>query len=221
MNNNRQEEGNENSNGRVVNGNGACTPHQFGSDLATAAVAQMDYRAGQICITERLRLEAENQPKIAAAKQDLARVEQDLEKIGQEESKLPPEGDLRKRRSAALLLFAFALGLCIAGFASAVYGLEPLIPGLTRYFMALGLAVILPFGVHELINRWSHSERFMRWLAIVDCVVASVAMVSLAFIRSQVFAEQMSQATAPVIIDSDAPAVAPPRARSTSGWGAL
>ncbi len=200
---------NGNSNGHAGNGNGGHMPRGIGSDLGYAGVEQMDDTAGRYCSTERQRLEAANGPKIAAGKEDLAGIKHELEKVTQEESKLPPEGDLRKRRWAALFLFAFALGLCIAGFASAVYALEPLMPGAAKYFVALGMAAILPYGVHEVISRWSHSERFMRWLAVCDCALAFIAMVSLSIIRSQVFAEQMSQANAAVVIDGDAPAVAP------------
>src|SRR6266436_1962232 len=192
------------------NGNGiAHVAAEIGSDLGYAGIEEMDDRVGRYCSAERLRLEAANQPKIAAAKEDHAAVERELEKIAHEESKLPPEGDLRKRRWTALFLFVFALGLCIAGFASAVYALEPLMPGATKYFVALGIASILPFGVHQVINHWSHSERFMRWLAVCDCALAFVAMVALAFIRKDVFVEQMSQANAAVVIDSDGPLVAP------------
>jgi hypothetical protein len=200
---------NGNGNGHVGNGNGSTpTPVKIGSDLGYAGVEQMDDQVGRYCSTERQRLEAANRPKIVSAKQDLAGVERELEKVALEESKLPPEGDLRNHRGAALFLFTFALGLCIAGFASAVYALEPFMPGVTKYFVALGMAAILPFGVHEVINRWSHSERFMRWLVGCECALAFIAMISLAFVRSQVSAEQMSQANAAVVIDGDAPAAA-------------
>ena len=201
---------NENGNGHAGNDNGlAHLPGDLGSDLGYAVVAQMDDTAGRYCSTERQRLEAANQPKITAAKQDLAMVESGLERITREISKLPPEGDLRRRRRTALFLCAFGLGLCTAGFAAAVYALDPLMPGATKYFLALGMAVILPYCVHEAIDRWSHSERFMQCLVACDCTLAFIAMVCLSYVRSRVFAEQMTQANASVTIDSDAPAVAP------------
>src|SRR2546428_2138397 len=199
-----------NDNGYAGNGNGlAHMPAEVDSDLCSAAVEEMDDRAGRYCSAERQRLEAANQPKIAAAKQDLTMVECGLERITRETSKLPPEGDLRKRRRTALFLFAFGLGLCTAGFAAATYALDPFMPGATKYFVALGMAVILPYCVHEAINRWSHSERFMQWLVACDFALAFIAMVCLSYVRSRVFAEQMAQANAAVTIDSDAPAVAP------------
>lgn len=198
-------EGNGNGNG---NGNGHAGD-SIGSDLGYAVVAQMDDTAGRYCSTERQRLEAANQPKIAAAKQELAMVASGLEETTRAISKLPPEGDLRKRRRTALFLCAFGLGLCTAGFAAAVYALDPLMPGVTKYFLALGMAVILPYCVHEAIDRWSHSERFMQYLIALDCTLAFVAMVCLSYVRSRVFAEQMTQANAAVTIDSDAPTVAP------------
>ncbi len=203
-------ETNGNGNGHAANGNGiAHIPGEIGCDLAYAGDEQMDDRAGRYCSTERQRLEATNRPKISAAKEDLAGVKREIEKVAHEESKLPPEGDLRKRRRAALFLGALALGLCSAGFASAVYALDPFMPGATKYVVALGIAVILPFSMHEVMNRWSHSERLMQWLAAGDCTLAFIAMMSLAFVRSRVFAEQMSQANAAVVIDGDAPVVAP------------
>src|SRR5437667_216432 len=201
---------NGNGNGYAGNGNGlAHLPAEIDSDLCSAAVEEMDDRAGRVCSAERQRLEAANQPKITAAKQDLAMVESGLERITREISKLPPEGDLRRRRRTALFLCAFGLGLCTAGFAAAVYALDPFMPGATKYFVALGMAVILPYCVHEAINRWSHSERFMQWLVACDFALAFIAMVCLSYVRSRVFAEQMAQANAAVTIDSDAPAVAP------------
>ena len=201
---------NGNGNGYAGNGNGlAHLPAEIDSDLCSAAVEEMDDRAGRVCSAERQRLEAANQPKIAAAKQDLAMVECELERITRETSKLPPEGDLRKRRRTALFPFAFGVGLCSAGFAAATYALDPFMPGATKYFVALGMAVVLPYCVHEAINRWSHSERFMQWLVACDFVLAFIAMVCLSYVRSRVFAEQVGQANAAVTIDSDAPAVAP------------
>jgi len=193
------------NNGHASNGTGAA---DIPRDLPYAAVEQMDDTAGRHCSAERQRIEAANQPKIAAAKQELAVIERKLEAITREISKLPPEGDLRKRRRTALFLFAFGLGLCAAGFAAAVYALDPLMPGVTKYVVAMGMAVILPFTVHEVINRWSHSEQFMQWLAMCNCALAFIAMVCLSYVRSRVSAEQMTQANTAITIDSDAPAVA-------------
>src|SRR6266852_4652807 len=107
---------NGNGNGYAHSGNGlAHIPAEIDSDLCSAAVEEMDDRAGRYCSAERQRLEAANQPKIAAAKQDLAVVECGLERITRELSKLPPDGDLRQRRRTAMFLFVFGLGLCIAG----------------------------------------------------------------------------------------------------------
>ncbi len=202
--------GNGNGNGHAGNGKGlAHEPADLGSDLGYAVVAQMDDTAGRYCSTERQRLEAANQPKIAAAKQELAMVERGLEQTTREISKLPPEGDLRNRRRTALFLCAFGLGLCTAGFAAAAYALDPLMPGATKYFLALGMAVILPYCVHEAIDRWSHSERFIQYLVALDCTLAFVAMVCLSYVRSRVFTGQMTLANAAVTIDSDGAVVAP------------
>ena len=175
-------ETNGNSNGHASNGNGAVG-HPRGDCLRSTLcrVEQMADTAGRYCSAERQRIEAANQPKIAAAKQELAIVERKLEAITREICKLPPEGDLRNRRRTALFLFLLGLGLCTAGFAAAVYALDPIIPGIAKYGVALGMAVVLPFIVHVAINCWSHSERFMHWLVACDFALAFIAMVSLAY----------------------------------------
>jgi hypothetical protein len=202
-------ETNGNSNGHASNGNGAADiPGGIACDLPYAAFEQTADTAGRYCSAERQRIEAANQPKIAAAKQELAIVERKLEAITREICKLPPEGDLRNRRRTALFLSVFGLGLCTAGFAAAVYALDPIMPGIAKYGVALGMAVVLPFIVHVAINCWSHSERFMHWLVACDFALAFIAMVSLAYVRFRVSAEQMTQANAAITIDSDAPVVA-------------
>ena len=202
-------ERNGRGNGHASNGNGvAYTSGAIGAALGYAGVEQIDDRAGRYCSTERQRLEAANRPKIAAAKQDLVGVESDLHKLRQEESKLPPEGDIRKRRRKALYLFAFFLVLCVGGFVSALFSLEPLMADWKRYFLSVAIAGILPFAVHYLINE-NRSERLLHWLAVSDLVFAGIAIGSLTLIRSQVLAEEMKQANTAIVIDGDAPVTMP------------
>lgn len=201
---------NNNGNGRVALLGSDVNYGERGSDLGHAGVEQMDDRAGRICSTERQRIEATNRPKIAAATEELAAVDRDLESASKEVSSLPPEGGLRVRRTKAFFLFAFSIVLCIGGFVSALFGLEPFMPDWKKYFLAGAIAGILPFAVHFVICEF-RSDRFRRWLAAGDLAFALVAMSSLAVIRARVFAEQMRQGSAAVVIDGDAP-VSPPQA---------
>ena len=193
---------NRNGHASKGNGHGEIDYGEFGFDLGHAGIEQMDDRAGRICSTQRQHIGAANRPKIVAAREELSDVDRELEKVRDEESKLPPEGDLRTRRLQAIGLFGFAFLLFVGGFVSALYALEPFMSDLKKYFLAGAIAVILPFAVHFVINQL-RSDRFVRWLSVCNLVLAFVAMSSLAFIRALVFAEQMKQANMAVVIDGD------------------
>jgi predicted PurR-regulated permease PerM len=101
-----------------------------------------------------------------------------------------------------MLLLAFALVLCVGGYVSALFSLEPFMADGKRYFLALAIAGVLPFAVHYVINQY-RSERLVRRLAVSAFISACIAMGSLTLIRSQVLAEQMKQANAAIVIDGE------------------
>jgi hypothetical protein len=197
-----------------VNGNGNGHAHvrgDYATTLANEGIGNLNDNAGRVCRNERERIEAANRPAIAAAKTEFATVERELRQVTEEIAKLPPEGELRSRRRRALGEFAIALLFFIGGFASALVSLDPFALGYKKYFLAVALAIALPYAVDMVLERWARYERFMKALSAFTAVIAIIAMMSLAILRGQVFGQQLQQANAVVVIDGDASApLAPP-----------
>src|SRR6266849_8663981 len=195
-----------------TNANGhAQVPGDYATKLANEGIGNLNDNAGRVCRNERERIEAANRPATAAARAELETVERELRQVTEEVAKLPPEGDLRSRRRRALGEFAIALLFFIGGFASALVALDPFALGYKKYFLAIALAIAVPYAVDMMLERFARYERFMKALSVFTAVIAIIAMISLAVLRGQVFGQQLRQANAAVVIDGDASAPpAPP-----------
>lgn len=205
---------NANGNGHAANGNGHThVPGDYATKLANEGIGNLNDNAGRVCRNERERIEAANQPAIAAAKTEFVTVEREMRHFAEEIAKLPPEGELRSRRRRALGEFVIALLFFIGGFASALMALDPFALGYKKYLLAVALAIAVPYAVDMVLERWARYERFMKALSVFTAVIAITAMMSLAILRGQVFGQQLQQAeNAVVVIDGDtsASAAAPP-----------
>jgi hypothetical protein len=200
--------------GHAPSGNGHVqVSGDYATTLANEAIGNLMDHAGRVCRNERERIEAANRAPIAATKTELEIVERDLPKAEEEVAKLPPEGALQSRRRIALGQFAIALLFFIGGFASALVSLDPFALGVKKYFLAVAVAVAVPYAVDMVLERWSRYERFMKTLSVFTAAIAIVAMISLAILRGQVFGQQLQQANAAVVIEGDA--LAPPAPPNT------
>lgn len=198
-------------NGHEGNGNGlAHVPGDYATTLANEGIENLNDNAGRVCRNERERIEAANRPAIAAARTEREFVERELRQVAEEVATLPPEGELRSRRWRALGQFAITLLFFIGGFASALVALDPFALGYKKYFLALAVAIAVPYAVDMVLERWARYEQFMKALSVFTAVIAIIAMMSLAVLRGQVFGQQLQQANAPVVIDGDASASAEP-----------
>ena len=160
-------ETNVNGNGHAGNGNGhAHVPGDYATTLANEGIGNLNDNAGRVCRNERERIEAANRPAIAAAKTELETVERELRQVTEEAAKLPPEGELRSRRRRALGEFAIALLFFIGGLASALVSLDPFALGSKKYFLAVALAIAVPYAVGMVLERWARYERFMKALSL-------------------------------------------------------
>ncbi len=61
------------------NGHGMHT--DAGAQLADAGIDQLTDRAGRVCSAERQRIEAANQPKIAAAQEELGQLQHERDQL--------------------------------------------------------------------------------------------------------------------------------------------
>jgi hypothetical protein len=198
-------ETNVNGNGHAGNGNGhAHVPGDYATTLANKAIENQYDNAGRVCRNERERIEAANRPAIVAAKAELETVERELRQVTAEVAKLPPEGELRSRRRRALGEFAIALLFFIGGLASALVALDPFALGSKKYFLAVALAIAVPYAVDMVLERWARYERFMKALSAFTAAIAIIAMMTLAILRGEVVGQQQQQANAVVAIDGDA-----------------
>src|SRR6266852_1061271 len=187
-----------------TNGNGhAHVPGDYATTLANEGIGNLNDNAGRVCRNERERIEAANQPASAAARAELETIERELRHVTEEIAKLPPDGELRSRRRRALGEFAIALLFFIGGLASALVSLDPFALGYKKYFLAVALAIAVPYAVDMVLERWARYERFMKALSAFTAAIAIIAMMTLAILRGEVVGQQLQQANAAVVIDGD------------------
>src|SRR5205085_1865491 len=111
-------------------------------------------------------------------------------------------GECKRRRTRALYAWVITIVLAVAGFVFAVLALEPFKLGWKGYLYSAGAAVVLPFLVEKVIERWG-GEKLLRWMAGLACASALISLMALAVIRGNLFAEAVRTSAPTVVLDDE------------------
>ena len=173
---------------------------QSGEDFGMEAASHVDRHSASYCASERQRIETVNRPAILALRARVGQLrdqEQDLEsRIYQA---LPP-GTVQARRRKAIFRYAIAALLTVAAFIFSVLAFDPYQLGWKAWLYCLGIAVVTPFLVDRILERWA-SPRLVNVLATVAGIAAIVSLILLAEIRGDLLAQQVTN-TPSAVIDS-------------------
>jgi hypothetical protein len=174
----------------------------IGEQLGVEGVGSVVSKVEAYCSYEEQRIELVNEPKILALRQEGSLLLEEEESLVQRLRNAPPPGDLRSRRRKAAYYWGVTILLTLAAFVFSLLSFDPFRLGWKGYLYCLGIAVVTPFLLEQLLEKWN-AGRLLGTLLPIACAAALASLVLLAVIRGDLFAEQM-KSTAPVIVFDDA-----------------
>lgn len=175
----------------------------IGEQLGFESVGSVVSKVEAYCAYEEQRIELTNQPRILALSQEGALLLEEERDLTERLRHAPPPGDIRSRQRRAAYYWGIAVVLTLAAFVFSLLSFEPFRVGWKGYLYCVGIAVVTPFWIEQLIEKRS-AGRFLKVLAATASAAALTSLVLLAVIRGDLFAEQM-KSSAPVIVFDDAP----------------
>jgi hypothetical protein len=187
---------------------------QFGTGgvIGTEAATHVDRHSATYCASERQRIETVNRPAILALRARVGQLQQQERHLEERIYHAPPPGEFRMRRRKAIFRYLIAAILTIAAFIFSVLAFEPYRLGWTVWLYCLGIAIVTPFLVDRILERWA-SPRLVNVLATVAGISAIVSLILLAEIRGDLLAQQVTSTPTAVIDNADASP--PPAAENT------
>jgi hypothetical protein len=181
---------------------------EIGQELGYAGVGSVIAKAGEYCAYEERRIALTNEPQILALQAEIALCEEEARHLEERLRQAPPPGDLRTRRRKGRYYWAVTITLAVAAFVFSLVAFDPYRLGWKSYLYSLGIAIVTPFLIEEVIERWNIA-RLVKCLATVACVSAILSLVFLAVVRGDLLVEQAENAQSSVVIDNAAPAQPP------------
>jgi len=185
-----------------------------GREIGSEAAVRTEEHAAEYCGRERQRIELTNQPGILALRAKIGVLNQTADDIEARIPQAAPPGEARSRKRKALCLWTIAAILSIAGFAFAVIAFEPFRFGWKAWLYCVGIAVVTPFLVDQVLDSWPHVN-FIRVVRTVACMAAILSGILLAVIRGDLLRQELAQDNPVVIVNSDDPSTTPPATPAT------
>lgn len=176
-----------------------------GTHLGYEAAEHIAKIAEDYCASQRQFLELTNEPRINELQvegQELVRRKRALEDVLR---RTPRAGDRWGRKSRAVACLAIGVLLTFVAFFFSLLSFEPFRLGSTGKMVCVGIALITPCAVHELLGAYKSEKLLKSIIALVFvCAVAGGAL--LAGIRANLLARQIEDTAPAVEIDGEAAA---------------
>lgn len=183
--------------------------YNIGQTLGVEGVDSVVSKVEQYCAHEERRITLANEPRILSLKAEIA-ILQDVERTLEERLKhVAPPSDFRNRRRKAAYYWIVTILLAVAGFVFSLLSFDPYRLGWKSYLYCLGIAIVTPFLIEEVIERWNIAA-LVKTLATVAGVAAVVSLIFLAVIRGDLLSHEV-QGTNPVVVSDDAGGNPPPQ----------
>jgi hypothetical protein len=185
---------------------------QTGGEFGMDAANHVDRHSASYCASERQRIETVNRPAILALRARVGQLQDQARDLENRIYQALPPGTVQARRRKAIFRYAIAALLTVAAFIFSVLAFDPYRLGWKSYVYCLGIAIVTPFLVDRILERWA-SPRLVNVLATVAGVSAIVSLILLAEIRGDLLAQQVTNTPSAVIENAgDAP---PPATENT------
>ena len=176
----------------------AHNQHGTGEVIGTEAAMHVDRHSESYCASERQRIETVNRPAILALRARVGLLHDETRDLEDRIKHAAPPGTVQARKRKAIFRYAIAALLTVAAFIFSVLAFDPYQLGWKAWLYCLGIAVVTPFLVDRILERWA-SPRLVSVLATVAGIAAIVSLILLAEIRGDLLAQQVSSAPTAVI----------------------
>jgi len=173
-----------------------------GTGLGYEAAEHIAKIAEDYCASQRRFLELANEPRINKLQvegQELMRRKCALEDVLR---RTPRPGDRHGRRFRAVACLAIGVVLTIVAFFFSLLSFEPFRLGFTGKLVCIGIALITPYAVHELLGGYK-SEKLLKGIIALAFVCAITGGALLAGIRANLVARQIQDTAPSVEIDGE------------------
>lgn len=174
-----------------------------GEVIGTEAAMHVDRHSESYCVSERQRIETANRPAILALRARLSLLADDARDLEDRINLAAPPGTHKARKRKAILRYLIAALLTVAAFIFSVIAFEPYELGWKAWLYCLGIAIVTPFLVDRILERWA-SPSLVNVLATVAGVSAILSLILLAEIRGDLLAQQVTSTPSAVIDDAEA-----------------
>jgi hypothetical protein len=138
----------------------------IGEQLGTEGVGSVVRKVEAYCTYEEQRIELTNQPRIIALQQEQVFLLDEGRDLIQRLRHAPPPGDRRSRRRKAAYYCAITTVLTLAAFIFSVLTFDPFRVGWKGYLYCLGIAIVTPFLLEQILEKWN-AERLFTALATI------------------------------------------------------
>jgi hypothetical protein len=180
-------------------------PNGIGEELGQEAFEHAKIHGEDYCLRERQRIEVANEPATLALRARIALRQAEADELEEQIRNAPPEGDVRTRRNRARFYMAIAVILLVGIFLYTVMALQPFRIGWIMWGLVLACAIATPFLCDETLEVWDttrHRLGYKVFLTVV-CFAAIAGQLLLGVVRGYVFQEQLTNNTAPVVIEGE------------------
>jgi len=181
--------------------NPELNPLEIGQQLGLDGVDGVVAKVEEYCAHEERRITLVNEPRMVALRAEFHLLLEEERAIQERLCHAPPPGDMVSRKRKAAYYWMVTVSLTIAAFVFSLLAFDPYRLGWKSYLYCFGIAIVTPFLVEEVIERWS-CEGLVKSIATVACIAALISLISLAVIRGDLLTEQVSTTQSVEIDDS-------------------
>lgn len=173
-----------------------------GGQLGYEAAERIVNLAEEYCASQRQYLSLANEPRIVELRihgQELLRRKQDIQ---ERLRRADPPGNGRSNRRQAMFCWAMGILLSVAAFYFSLLSFAPYRLGWPGRLVCIGIALITPYGVHELFEHWK-SEYLVKSVVMLVFLAAVAGGALLAGVRANLLARQVEGSSPAVVINGD------------------
>jgi hypothetical protein len=183
----------------------------IGQTLGLESVGSVVSKVEEYCAYEEKRIVLKNQPAILSLRAEIGILQDEERNLEERLSQAQPPSDLRSRRRQLAYYWTVAIVLVVAAFVFSIVAFEPYRLGWKSYLYCLGIAIVTPYLVEEVIERWIRTG-LVKTLATAAVTAALLSLILLAVIRGDLLVRQVDSSNAVVLSDEmdAAPAASQP-----------
>jgi len=186
----------------------ALDPETVAGQVGADGVENLVTHAEQICNYEERRIELTNQGPIASLLEEHRHLAAEETRLVALLREAPPSGDRLRLLRRAIFCWTLTIVLAASGFALTILTLAPYRLGSKSWLYALGVSILTPFLIDQVLSHWPVLQKF---LTPVAAAAGLAGLMLFAAIRGNLLGQELrdNQASSVVLDDADPSPQAP------------